>query len=1014
MEKAHLNHINYKIPIIALLILIMVAGLYCFTHIKTSLYPDVRFPKIKIIVNAGQTPVDRMIATVTFPIENLIKKTEGIDYVRSKTSRGSCEISVFLKWSADIDNAKQQIESSVNQFLSSSTGITVTVEKMNPSILPVIGYAIEGNKSLVELKNIAEFQIKPFLSEVDGVANVAVIGGKTKEYQIIVKPEKLSELHVSLAQIQSAITQENIFQSNGYISDHNRLYLTLTNNELQNTEELKNLVIENNPSRLVLLRDVADLQINEAKEYVTVNANGKDLPLIAIMKQPNANVIEVSNGIEKKIVELKSLLPKGVKLTPFYKQAVFEKFSIKSIQLVLWAGLTLSLLVILIFLRSFTASAVVLLSIPFSMTITLIILFAFGYTFNIMTLGAIAAAIGLMIDDVVVVVEQIYKNTEEYPNRKVSFVIGKSMRFLLPAMIGSSLSTIVIFIPYIFMSGAAGAYFKVMAFTMVVALSSSFLVSWLITPMLFSFFAGKKIKTHHAPSAPGKWIAYILRKPVIGFLFAGMCLGGLLFIPGKLTTGFLPEMDEGTLVMDFESPPGTTLEETDRMLHKMDVILKSQPEVESYSRRLGTRMGFTITEANRGDILIQLKKTRKKTSEEVADMLRHKIEPALPAMRIDFGQVIANLLGDLMSSAQPIEIKVFGDDPATIETLSKQIAEQVRQTKGTADAFDGLVITGPKVTISPNVPLLAQLGMNPSDFQFQLQTQIEGNVISTIIDKEQQLKVRIIYPNAQQTKVHSLENTNILLPSGALKPLKSVATIETGKGDAEINRENQKMMGVITGRLNNRDLGSTLNEIREKIKKHVSLPQGYHIEYAGSYSQQQRSFRELLLIFISGLMLVFVVILFLFRNIRSAILILVLTGLGVSGCLLALYITHTPLNVGSYTGIIMIAGIIGENAIFTYLQFYQARKSMSFDDSIIQTISSRLRPKLLTMCTAIVTIYPLALGIGTGAQVHQALAISVMGGLIFALPLLLIVLPTFEKFFGSNEVIFDDPVLLKP
>ncbi len=1002
MESQQAHHINYKIPVIALLILILVAGGYSFTHVKTSLFPDVKFPKVKIIVDAGQAPVDRMMATVTVPIENLIKKTEGIDYVRSKTSRGKCEISVFLKWSADIDNAKQQIESSVNQFLAYSGGMTVTVEKMNPSILPVIGYALEGNKSPVELKNIAEYQIKPFLSEVDGVSNVAVLGGKTKEYQIIVKPEKLSELNVSMAQIQSAITQENIFQSNGYISDHGRLYLTLTDNELENTEELKDLVIENSPTRLVLLRDVAELQINEAKEYVKVNANGKDLPLIAIMKQPNANVIEVSNGIEDRVKELKKILPRGVRMVPYYKQAVFETHSIKSIQLVLWAGMTLSLLVILIFLRSMTASLVVLLSIPFSMALTLIVLYAFGYTFNIMTLGALAAAVGLMMDDVVMVVEQIYKNTEEHPNKKVSVMTATTMRFLLPAMIGSSLSTLVIFFPYVLMSGAAGAYFKVMAFTMVIALTASFLVSWLITPMLYSFIAVRHTGAYSIPQAPGKWIAYILRKPVIGFLLAGICLGGLLFIPGKLSTGFLPEMDEGSLVMDFESPPGTTLEETDRMLKKIDAILKKQPEVASYSRRLGTQMGFTITEPNRGDFLIQLKKNRTKTTTEVADQLRKKIEPALPALRIDFGQVIGNLLGDLMSSAQPIEIKVFGDDPEIIEELSKQIAGQVQQTKGTADVFDGLVITGPKVTIRPNVPLLAQYGMNPSDFQFQMQTQIEGNVISTIIDKDQQLNVRIIYPNAQKTKVHTLETTNILLPTGSLKPLSSVASIELGKGDAEIHRENQKMMGVVTGRLNKRDLGSTLEEIKEKIRTNIALPPGYHIEYAGSYAQQQQSFRELMMIFLTGLMLVFVVILFLFRNIRSAILILVLTGLGVAGSLLALYITHTPLNVGSYTGIIMIAGIIGENAIFTYLQFGQARKSMSFDESITYTISSRLRPKVLTVCTAIVTIYPLALGIGTGAQVHQPLAIAVLGGLVFALPLLLIVLPTFEKFFGSE------------
>ena len=1003
MEQNHTHHINYKIPIFAIICLLLGVGYFAFIHLKTGLFPDITFPKIKVIADAGQKPIDKMMATVTVPLENMIKKTEGLDYIRSTTSRGSCEISVFLKWDADMDNAKQQIESFVNQSLATLPANTaISVEKMNPSILPVMGYALDGNRSQVDLKKIAQYQIKPFLSAVDGVSNVAVIGGKTKEYQIIVNPAQLSLLHISLAQIQTVITQANILQSNGYIRDHNRLYLTLTDNALDNMEELKNLVIQNSPSRLVLLRDVATIELNEAKEYVKINANGKDIPLIAISKQAKANLIEVNNGIEAKVKELEKMLPKDVKLIPYYKQAEFVNDSIKSIQDVLWIGLVLSLIVVIIFLRSVSASTVVLVSIPFSLSLTLLVLYAFGYTFNIMTLGAIAASIGLMIDDVVIVVEQIFKNREEFPDEKIGTIVSKSIRYLLPAMVGSSLSTIVIFIPFILMSGIAGAYFKVLAYTMIIALSSSFIVSWWITPVLFLIFSVKNKKPKvHVPKT--NWINFFLRKPIIGFVFAGFCAATLLIIPNKLPTGFLPEMDEGSLVLDFESPAGSTLEATDKMLQKVDAILKAQPEVQSYSRRLGTQMGFFITEPNRGDFLIQLKKKRPHTTDEVADLLRKNIEAKVPALRVDFGQVIGDMLGDLMSSVQPIEIKVFGDDEKKLETLSKQITEQVEKTKGTADAFNGLIIAGPEVNIQPNVALLAQLGMNPSDFQFQMQTQIEGNVISTIFDKEQQVNVRLVYPNAVATNVHSLQTTNIILPNGALKPLSSVATIELGKGEAEINRENQKMMGVVTARLNDRDLGSTLKDIKENIAKNIHLPYDYHIEYAGSYAQQQQSFKELMMILITAMLLVFIVILFLFKKVRIALLIIVLAILGVSGSLLALYLTHTPLNVGSYTGIIMIVGIIGENSIFTYFQYIEAMKTMSNEDSISYSIATRLRPKLMTACSAIIALFPLALGIGTGAQLHQPLAIAVIGGLLFALPLLLIVLPTFQKYFNTHS-----------
>jgi Cu/Ag efflux pump CusA len=471
----------------------------------------------------------------------------------------------------------------------------------------------------------------------------------------------------------------------------------------------------------------------------------------------------------------------------------------------------------------------------------------------------------------------------------------------------------------------------------------------------------------------------------------------LWIIPSKLPSGFLPEMDEGSIVLDFDSPPGTTLEETDRMLQVVNGILDKQPEVEAYSARIGTQMGFFITEPSRGDYLIKLKDKRSKTTEEVSAEIRTKIENAVPPLIVDFGQVIGDMLGDLMSSVQPIEIKVFGDDIKKLETFSKQIASEIEMVKGTADVYDGIVVAGPEILIQPNVPVLAQMGMTPTDFQLQLQTQIEGVVVSNMIEKEQIIDIRIIYPNANKTSVNDIKNTSILLPNGSIVPISNVATITIGKGVAEINRENQKSMGVITARLNNRDLGSTLKDIKNHLDKNLSLPSGYHIEYGGMYEQQQRAFKELMMILISAILLVFMVILFLFRKIKIALAIIFIAILGVAGCLFGLYLTGTPLNIGSYTGIIMIVGIIGENAIFTYRQYQDSDVSLNHLEKIEYSIAARLRPKLMTAFAAIMALTPLAFGIGAGAQLHQPLAIAVIGGLIFALPLLLMVLPSLMK-----------------
>ncbi|MEI6574571.1 MAG: efflux RND transporter permease subunit [Bacteroidota bacterium] len=992
MRQAH--HF-YKKPILGLFILLIVAGVYSFTKLKTGLFPDITFPKIKVIADAGQQPVDKMMTTVTIPLENSIKRTEGLDYIRSTTSRGSCEISVFLKWDVDVDMARLQIESLINRSKSKLLpGTEISVEKMNPSILPVMGFSLEGKRSQIELRKIATLQIKPFLAATPGVSDVAVIGGKTKEYQVILNPDRISELGVTPTQVAAVIGQSNVLLSNGYISDYKRLYLTLTDNAIDNKTQLENLIVLNSKMRMVRLKDVAEIRIGEMRDYLKINANAKDVPLIAIVKQPTANLIDVNDGVMARVKELEKILPPDVKLRPYYQQADFVNKSIKSIKDVLWIGILLAICVVIFFLRSFRSSFVVALSIPATLALTMVIMNLMGYTFNIMTLGAIAAAIGLMIDDAVIVAEQIHRSHEEHPRESMPHITGKAIHYLFPAMVGSSLSTIVIFIPFVLMSGVAGAYFKEMAFTMVIALSSSFIITWLVLPVLFLIFPEKKnSKTQKQKEHRGEWIRWFLRRPYVGLAFALVCAACIYIIPQSLPSGFLPDMDEGGIVLDFNSPPGASLEETDQMLQQVDKIIQQNPDIQSFSRRTGTQMGFFITEPNRGDYLIQLKENHKKTTDDVSADLRQKIESVLPQLRIDFGQVISDMLGDLMSSVQPIEIKVFGDNQQQLQKISKQLAGIVEKVDGTADVFDGIVIAGPEVRVEPDVAKLTQLGISPADFQFQLQTQLEGNVVSTILEKEQVLNIRLMYPGGQQTTVHGLSNGNIILNNGMMKPISSVSNIRVEQGVAEIERENQKMIGVVTARLDNRDLGSTLKEIRATIDKNLSLPEGYHLEYGGSYAQQQKAFGELLMILLSACLLVFIVLLALFREFIISLFVIALAILGVAGSLLALYVTHTPLNVGSYTGIIMIVGIIGENAIFTLQQYHKARLTMNTEESIVFAIATRLRPKLMTATGAIVALLPLALGLGVGAQMHQPLAIAVIGGLVVALPLLLVVLP---------------------
>jgi CzcA family heavy metal efflux pump len=1005
--------VPYKNPVTLLLAIIILGGLFSYSKMQSALFPEITFPKIKIIADAGQQPVNKMMITVTRQLENAVKQVPDLKMLRSTTSRGTCEISAYMDWNANIDISQQRIESKIGEIKNTlPPDIQVTVERMNPSILPVMGYTLEApGMTQIDAKLLALYTIKPFLSQVPGVSEIRVIGGKTKEYWLTLNTTTMSTLGITPDIIRNALGQSNFITSNGYLSDYRKMYLTVTDALVDSKEKLEQLVVRNDGKRIVVLKDLATIDIQEAKEYIKINANGHTAILLAVIKQPNANLIDVSAQMTKKIAELRQILPKGVNIQPYYVQADFVNDSISSVTDSLWIGLALAIVVAIIFLRSLKASLVILVTIPVTLLLTLIILYATGQTFNIMTLGALAAAIGLIIDDAIVVVEQIHRTHEEHPDTPTAELLQKSVSYLLPAMIGSSLSTIVIFLPFVLMTGVAGAYFTVLTNTMIITLVCSFFVSWVGLPVIYLLFSSKKSRGRTSQVQPHphhdqNWVGFFIRRPYISIAFMLLLAVSIILILPRLETGFLPEMDEGSIVLDYNSPPGTSLEETDRLLTEVEKIITKVPEVATYSRRTGTQMGFFITEPNSGDYLIQLKKKRDKTTDEVIDDIRTQIESAQPALRIDFGQVIGDMLGDLMTSVQPIEIKIFGNDKQQLLTLSKQVAEVVSNVNGTADVFDGIVIAGPSVSIEPNSASLAQYGITPANLQYQLQTALEGNVAGDVFDRQQLSAIRLVYPGNRYFTIDEINKLSVFLPDGKLKPLTQLANVKLLTGDAEIEREDLQSMGVVTGRLSNRDLGSTMKDIQQQISGHIVLPAGYHIVYGGSYADQQNSFRELLTILITSCLLVFAVILFLFKDFRIAGVILLIAILGISGSYLGLYFTNTPLNVGSYTGLIMIVGIIGENAIFTFLQFKESlQETNNPDQAIIYAISTRLRPKLMTAIGAIIALMPIALGIGTGAQLHQPLAIAVIGGFVIALPLLLIVLPSLLHLMYKRQTV---------
>lgn len=1014
-------------PIVLIGLLLLAVGLFAYSRMQTALFPEVTFPKITLIADAGQQPIDRMMITVTKPLEAAVKRVKGVTVVKSSTSRGSCVIQVFLNWNVDVYSTKAQLESRVNEIKGLlPAGVTIATEAMNQSLFPVLGYSLESNsRSPIALRDAGNLLARPLFSQVAGASNVVVRGGKAKEFVVTPDPAKLAGQRLTPAQLQAAFATTNFVQSAGNLSSFRRLYLTLTDTRLGSLDDLKQVVVRADSGRVVRVRDVATVDVQEQQEFVLINANGHAAVLIDLVKQQGVDLATFARDAHGKAAELRRLLPPGMTLKPYYDQSVFVADSIDSVIHSIVEGLALAILVMVVFLRSWRASLAVLLTIPVTVCFTLLVLYLFGITLDIMSLGAIAASVGLIIDDAIVIIEQIYRQHEENPNHSNIQVVRAAIAGLFPAMVASSLSTIVIHFPFRLMSGLAGSFFKELSDTMQITMVCSFLVTWLLLPVLHLFIgyrAGKNAHSHNAAqeqAAKLGWLTGLFARPLLALvLVLGLGVGAYL-VAGRLETGFLPDLDEGSIVLDYHLPPGTSQAEADRVLRQVEKnIITKHPEIQSYSRRTGIGLAFDTRPPEYGDYLIQLRRDHQLTTPEVIDQLRQRIEASEPALTVDFGQRISDLLGDLMSSAKPIEIKIFGDDQATLEKLSNRVGQVLEKVTGVADVNNGLIPSGPSIVFRPDIAKLARYGLTPLDFQNQLADLVGGQALAAsgstqasispaqagslgglqvgqVQDGEQLRQVLLRYVDFSHNSLAQLQKQVIALPNGTVRPLPFFATVTVEPGNVELRREDLKSVALVTARLNGVDLGSAIQTIRQQVGRQVALPPGYTIVYGGAYAEQQASFRELELILLTASLLVFAVLLFLFREWLISLLVLFISVMGITGCLLGLFVAGIPLNVSSYTGIIMVVGIIAENAIFTVHQFYESlRETGDVDTAIRYAIALRIRPKLMTAIGAILALSPLALGIGLGAQMQQPLAVAVIGGFVVALPMLLFVLPT--------------------
>ncbi|CAN5271230.1 efflux RND transporter permease subunit [soil metagenome] len=999
---------NQKRAVIVIIMLVCLLGIYSAVKLPTAIFPQTDFPRVVIIAEDGEKPSPQMLVSVTKPIEEAMNGIPGIQRIKSTTARGSAEINLFFDWKVDIQQTLQFVQARLSQMsatLPPTTKIT-DVNRLTFAVFPVTAYSLTSEtKSLAELREIATYTIRPRLARLAGIADITVQGGDVREFHITIDAEKLNSRGLSLTDVSNAVQNSNILASPGLLEENHQLELVLVSGQATTIEQLNKIVVGNINNAPVFVSDVATVGEGKEPNYTIVTADGKNAVLFNVLRQPNANSVTVADNVKTELNTITKQLPKDIKIAPFYDQSLLVSNSINSVRDAILIGLLLSVIILYAFLRNIGTTFVAILVIPVTILATFLAMWLVGLSFDLMTLGGVAAAIGLVIDDAIVVVENIFTHLSHGESRREA--IERAISEITVPIIGSTITPVVVFLPLTLLTGVTGVFFRSLALTMAVSLLTSLVLALTFTPVLAEKFvkAGKNHKDEN-----GRILQFIISQyeKVLNFslknrwlvIVASLIIALVSFILYEnLGSEFLPSFDEGAFVLDYKTPPGSSLAETDRILKQVEEFVRETPEVESYSRRTGLQLGLAITEPNSGDWLVKLKATKKRSTEAVIDELRGKIEESQPALEIEFVGIANDLIGDLVGNPEPIEIKVFSEDATALHEKATEIEEAIQKVPNVVDTFNGVIVSGPALTFRVDAEKAARLGVNANDIANAVTTAMSGDVASNILERGKFVAVRVVLAKNQGQSLETLRGLMLHSASGNSFRLDQVADIEFDKGQTEINRDGLRQMVSVTSRISGSDLGSTITLIKEKLKE-VKLPAGMTIEYGGLYAEQQSSFRELAIALGLAIVLVFLVLLIEFRSFAHPVAIVCGAILALSGVLLALFITKTNLNVVSLMGMIMVVGIVAKNGILMLDTVEEnLEKSKNLTEVLIISGHRRFRPVLMTSLAAILGMLPLALALGEGSELLQPLAISVIGGLSVALLLSLIVTPTVYSFF---------------
>lgn len=1006
------SHRHFRAVSLLVLGLAVLGGLTALV-LPVAIFPNLTVPRIIIAAEGGDAPAQNILVGVTKPIEDALSTVPGLLLVQSQTVRGSAGFTLTFVDGTDMQAALQLVNAKLAEIRGTlPAGLDVTAERMNPTVFPVLDYSLSSKtRSLSDLRNLALYTIRPRFARVPGVARVLVNGGDVKEMVVTARPEKLAVYGLALSQIEDAITKANSISVVGGYDAKYQHQLVLVNGLLSDVSSVQHVVVAVKNRVPITVGDVADVQESIQRKTVIATGGGREAVLLNIIRQPEGNTVQVADDIAKELAGMKSTLPPDVTITPFYDQSQLVRESATSVVEAIAVGGVLALFVISLFLRNVRSAIVALSLLPITVLVAFVALRLMGMSLNIMTLGAIAVALGLVIDDSIVVVEHIFQRLESGLGRHVAAREG--LREITPAMFASSMATIVVFLPLVLLPGVTGNFFAPLAETMIATLVISLVLSLTVVPLLASVLFPRvaKLRGHaHDPKETGigrvyrrvmegalrfKWVIVALIIPVVGFT---------AYLYTQLQTGFMPEFDEGAFVIDYKMPAGTSLAETNRVMFQVEDILAHTDGVRTWSRLTGAQSGsgLEITPLNQGDLVVRLARGKRPSADEIMDDVRTQILTQVPNIDVDLKQVLGDLIGDLAGAPSPVEVKIFGPDINQLRTLAHEVGTRITKVKGVVDEFDGITESGPEVNVNVDPIRAAERGFSTDSISSAATGALDGDQVGSIRRGELLEPIRVRYPYQRESTLEKLSKLQLVNPNGQPVPIESISSVQVSEGSPELDRENQRLMDSVTARLVGVDLGGGIAAVKKSLAD-LALPPGYTIEYGGLYKSQQQSFAALLRVLLTASALVFMALLFTFRSYRVTIALFAAALLALFGVILALFVTQTPLNISSYTGAIMIVGIVTENGILLFDEFRRLSQTDTApsDELLARAGVARLRPILMTTFAAILTLFPLALGIGAGAAMQKPLAVAVIGGLTLSMCFTLLFAPVIYSTLGS-------------